>query len=94
MSKRNASKSTPSAAPRVCIYVRVSTAEQARSGLSLDAQVENARAYCAFKGFTVVEVVEDAGVSGGIALARRPGGARVRELFETVPCGTLVACKR
>lgn len=93
MSKRNATKSTPSAAPRVCIYVRVSTAEQARSGLSLDAQVEKARAYCAFKGFTVVEVVEDAGVSGGIALARRPGGARVRELVETGAVDAVIACK-
>ena len=90
MNKRTASKS---AAPRVCIYVRVSTAEQVRSGLSLDSQVEKARAYCAFKGFTVVEVVEDAGVSGGIALARRPGGARVRELVEVGAVDAVIACK-
>jgi site-specific DNA recombinase len=95
MSKRTASKSAPnvSAGVRVCIYTRVSTQEQARSGLSLDAQVEKARAYCAFKGFTVVEVVEDAGVSGGIALARRPGGARVRELVEAGLVDAVIGCR-
>ena len=58
MSKRTVSKTAPNVSDcvRVAIYTRVSTSEQVRSGLSLDAQVEKARAYCAFKGFTVVEV--------------------------------------
>ena len=91
MNKRTASN--PATVARVCIYVRVSTAEQVRSGLSLDGQVEKARAYCAFKGFEVIEVIEDAGVSGGIALARRPGGARVRELVSSGAVDAVIACK-
>ena len=45
MNKRTASN--PATVARVCIYVRVSTAEQVRSGLSLDGQVEKARALAA-----------------------------------------------
>ncbi len=57
-------------------YVRCSTQEQADSGLGLDAQAERIRAYAAMKGLDL-EIVTDAGVSGGKPLAKREGGERL-----------------
>ena len=45
-------------------YVRVSTEEQAREGLSLDAQEEKIRAYCTAKGWRLVRIYRDEGFSG------------------------------
>lgn len=62
-------------------YVRVSTHEQAASGLGLTAQRDRIAAYCALRGLELARVEEDAGVSGGTPLAARPGGqALVRGL--------------
>jgi DNA invertase Pin-like site-specific DNA recombinase len=52
-------------------YLRVSTEEQAREGVSLAAQ----RAALAARG--AVAVYEDAGVSSSVALSRRPAGSRL-----------------
>jgi len=52
------------------LYLRVSTQEQAREGISLAAQEARLRAYCELRGLRVVEVVIDAGVSGGQARAQ------------------------
>ena len=43
-------------------YVRVSTEEQAGSGLGLDTQRAAIQAECDRRGWTLVEMVEDAGV--------------------------------
>lgn len=67
---------------RAVAYLRVSTAEQAVEGVSLEAQRAKVEAYAAFRGLEVVEVVVDAGVSASRPLADRPGGARVLELLE------------
>ena len=45
-------------------YVRVSTDEQAREGLSLDLQVARIGAYCEAKGWELLRVYRDAGISG------------------------------
>jgi site-specific DNA recombinase len=45
-------------------YVRVSTAKQADKGVSLEAQKEKIRAYCALKDMCLTEIVSDAGISG------------------------------
>ena len=55
-------------------YIRVSSEEQADSGLGLEAQRQRIRAYCDMKGLSLVTIFEDAGVSGGKALATRPAG--------------------
>ena len=65
-------------------YTRCSTNEQADSGLGLDAQAERVRAYCALKGLRLVEMITDAGVSGGKALATRDGG---RMLLNAIKSG-------
>jgi site-specific DNA recombinase len=46
-------------------YVRVSTEEQAGSGLGLEAQLRQIVAYCTARGMNLVRVYEDAGESGG-----------------------------
>jgi len=48
---------------KVIGYVRVSTEEQALSGVSLDAQEQRIRAYCHAKDWTLTEVVRDEGLS-------------------------------
>jgi len=44
------------------LYIRVSTDEQARHGVSLDAQEERLRAYCTMRDLEIVGVVRDEGV--------------------------------
>lgn len=51
-------------------YIRVSTDIQAKEGVSLDNQAERIRAYCQYKGFDLLEIIEDAGISGGINKGR------------------------
>jgi DNA invertase Pin-like site-specific DNA recombinase len=58
-------------------YVRVSTEEQADSGLGLEAQQQRIAAFCAMKGLRLIETFSDAGVSGGKALATRPAGSQL-----------------
>src|SRR5262249_44768851 len=57
-------------------YVRVSSEEQAESGLGLEAQRQRVRAYCEMKGLGLAAVYEDPGVSGGKPLGSRPAGKR------------------
>ena len=62
-------------------YIRVSTEEQAQSGLGLEAQERMLRAYCEAKGIVLNDLLVDAGYSGKDL--NRPGIAellrRVRE---------------
>ena len=58
-------------------YVRVSSDEQADSGLGLQAQRQRITAFCEMKGLRLADVYEDAGVSAGKPLASRPAGARL-----------------
>ncbi len=52
-------------------YVRVSTDEQGRSGLGLDAQRQSIEAECERRGWQLAEVIEDVGYSG--KSLKRPG---------------------
>jgi site-specific DNA recombinase len=51
-------------------YTRVSTSDQAMEGVSLDNQRKRIGAYCQYKDFELAELIEDAGISGGINKAR------------------------
>jgi site-specific DNA recombinase len=51
--------------PKVAIYVRVSTEEQAKEGLSVDAQIEKCKAFCKARDWGVFKVYRDAGYSAG-----------------------------
>jgi DNA invertase Pin-like site-specific DNA recombinase len=57
-------------------YLRVSSEEQADSGLGLEVQRQRIAAYCALKGLRLAKEFEDPEVSGGKPLASRPGGHR------------------
>lgn len=48
---------------KVGIYCRVSTQDQAREGFSLEEQEERLRALCKYKGYEIVDVYIDAGIS-------------------------------
>jgi len=64
-------------------YIRVSTAGQAEEGVSLENQAARIEAYCQYKGFELVNIIEDAGISGGKNRAR-PGFV---ELLDTIEQG-------
>ncbi|MFC1591217.1 recombinase family protein [Thermodesulfobacteriota bacterium] len=56
-------------------YVRVSTDEQAREGVSLASQKAKIRAYAELKDLDLMEIIEDAGISA--KNLKRPGVQRV-----------------
>jgi len=51
--------------PRVAIYSRVSTEEQAKEGLSVDAQIEKCKSFCNARDWKIFKVYKDAGFSAG-----------------------------
>ena len=71
--KANSSKTAGAATVRLIAYTRVSTTKQAGEGVSLAAQRERLEAYAKAHGFELVELVEEAGVSGKTAPGSRPG---------------------
>lgn len=60
----------------VCLYLRVSTEEQARDAYGLESQEKTCREFCKEHGWAVSEVFRDAGVSGW-ADVERPGFLRM-----------------
>ena len=73
-------KSTPN---RWIGYVRVSTSEQANEGVSLAQQRQALERWAELSDVELVEIVEDAGVSGTVPVSERPGGQRVFEALES-----------
>ena len=61
-------------------YSRVSTAEQADEGSSLDSQQTQIIGYAMMKGWTVNEQFVERGVSGSTPFADRPEGKRLLTL--------------
>jgi DNA invertase Pin-like site-specific DNA recombinase len=74
------------------IYLRVSTDEQAASGLGLAAQEESCRELCRARGWNVLAVYRDEGVSGATPADKRPG--LMAALGGLKRGGVLVAAKR
>ena len=74
-------------------YVRVSTEEQAVTGVSLRAQRERLQAYCVSRGLVIVEVIADEGVSASKVLDTRPGGKRLVEALKRKEIKHVVALK-
>jgi site-specific DNA recombinase len=72
-------------------YVRVSSEDQAASGLSLEAQRERIRAYCHARGWTLADIVTDAGASA--RTLDRPGMDTVRRLMADRLVDSIVALK-
>ena len=74
-------------------YTRCSTNEQADSGLGLDAQAERVRAYCTLKGLQLIDLIIDAGVSGGKPLASRDGGRSLLDALRRKRADAVVMLK-
>jgi DNA invertase Pin-like site-specific DNA recombinase len=72
-------------------YVRVSTDEQAREGISLDNQKVKIAAYCQLNDLDLVEIIEDAGKSGKDL--NRPGIQAVIEKVKHKDIDALVCYK-
>jgi len=70
-------------------YVRVSTQEQAREGISLEAQEKRITNYCNYKGYELVEVVKDEGISGG-KNREREGFVNILNRIEQNGCDAIV----
>ena len=77
---------------RVVGYVRVSTGEQAQSGLSLDAQRHRLSGYCAAHGLKLAGVEADEGISAS-KTANRPGLQRALRALKRRDVAGLVAVK-
>ena len=86
-------RSKPDTSNDAVLYLRVSTQEQAREGISLAAQEAKLRAYCDLRGLQIVEVVTDAGVSGGKPMYSRAGGQRILDLVKRGAVTHVIAYK-
>jgi DNA invertase Pin-like site-specific DNA recombinase len=64
-------------------YVRVSTGKQ---DLSMEAQEERIKAYCAHAGLELVEVIRERAITGKIKLNKRPEGNRIQQLLDAGVC--------
>jgi len=78
--------------PQAIGYTRCSTHEQADSGLGLDAQAERIRSYARLKGLDL-ELITDAGVSGGKPLATPEGGQWLLAAIQARKADTEVVLK-
>ena len=74
-------------------YARVSLLSQAEDGVSLAAQEESIRAYSTMRGFQLIDVVVDRGVSGGKPLSDREGGRRILDAVRARRIAAVVTYK-
>src|SRR5690348_1039411 len=74
---RKQAKSGPTKTYRVAAYVRVSTDEQAASGLGIQSQVERCQAMATVKGWPIPTLYADEGISGTKDATQRPGLMRL-----------------
>ncbi len=72
-------------------YVRVSTDEQAKEGISLDAQEDRIRALARAKGWALKDIIRDAGYSG--KSLSRPGTKKLIQLCQEKQTSTVVVYK-
>jgi DNA invertase Pin-like site-specific DNA recombinase len=74
-------------------YVRVSSEEQSREGVSLDAQESRIKAYAAMRGFELVSIYREEGVSASIPLRKRPEGLKLVESVTKKRVKNIIAIK-
>jgi site-specific DNA recombinase len=73
-------------------YTRVSTEEQAKGGSSLDMQRAKIQAYAQLEDMELVDIIEDAGISG-CSIKGRPGVQRVLQMIRERKVDALVIFK-
>uniref|UniRef100_UPI0040486E66 recombinase family protein n=1 Tax=Algoriphagus sp. TaxID=1872435 RepID=UPI0040486E66 len=69
---------------KIGIYVRVSTEEQRKTGISLRDQEQRGIEFCAKNGFNY-EVFSDGGFSGELEIEKRPALSRLVDKLLTKP---------
>ena len=72
------------------IYRRVSTSEQGKSGLGLDAQASALSRFCGAEGFVVIATFDDV-ASGKLSLDGRPGLAAALAKAARLKCPVIVS---
>jgi site-specific DNA recombinase len=75
------------------IYLRVSTADQAEHGVSLDAQQERLTAYAIANGLEVAGILRESAISGTIPLADRPEGEKLTQMVSSGQVRHVIALK-
>ena len=65
-------------------YIRVSTQDQVDEGVSLDAQRDKIAAWCTLHDYELVDVHQDAGITGS-TMSKRPG---LQEALDAVGKGS------
>jgi site-specific DNA recombinase len=73
-------------------YIRVSTEEQSREGVSLSMQTKKVRAYCSLNDLDLVDIKEDAGISAK-NISGRPGFQAALESVYSGDADVLVVWK-
>lgn len=79
--------------PKAIGYIRVSSDEQAREGLSLEAQKRKINAYCELKDLDLVTIFSDEAISGFKPFEKRPGGSKAYDVLATGQADHIVAIK-
>ena len=72
-------------------YIRVSTEDQVKEGVSLDNQREKIKSYCHLKDFHLENIIEDAGISA--KNLNRPGVKKVLEMARKKKIDAVVVYK-
>ena len=72
-------------------YVRVSTEEQAREGISIEAQKERITALATAKGWNLIKIIEDAGYSG--KNLNRPGAKALLDICRKTEVDVVIVYK-
>lgn len=90
--RKNSAAATPASTACAVGYIRVSKEEQTE-GMSLGVQEERIRAYCTLKGFELVRIYRDEGVSASIPLNEREDGKAMLSLITSGEAGHVVGMK-
>nr|CRY94219.1 hypothetical protein [uncultured prokaryote] len=91
--RRTRARRTSTASTIAAGYLRVSTADQAESGLGIDAQRAAITRTAEQQGLTLAGFYTDAGVSGSVAPDKRPGMAAALDTLADASAGVLIAAK-
>ena len=86
-------KNTMASNRTAVVYLRVSTADQAEHGVSLDAQKERLTAYAIANGLEVAGILRESAISGTIPLADRPEGEKLTQMVSSGQVRHVIALK-